>query len=193
MGRTITANNKTVQRTVRPATSSKQAPAAAQVKQQQTQTSKQAPATKQQQLAKPQSPPTKLATAKLATAKPASLTSKTHQHHNKATSPTSTLNINARPFYPKQQSAAAGVQQRFPQGTVYRATPVREHPDDAFLSGAWMFDEARVPSWMAAQLPKQQVKQAPTKAATTAAAATRPQQASGQKRPQSPTRGNGRS
>ncbi|KAJ3367338.1 hypothetical protein GGF31_007590 [Allomyces arbusculus] len=31
---------------------------------------------------------------------------------------------------------------------------VREDPDDAFSTGAWMFDASRVPAWMAAQLPK---------------------------------------
>ncbi|KAI9217459.1 hypothetical protein BC828DRAFT_408479, partial [Blastocladiella britannica] len=35
---------------------------------------------------------------------------------------------------------------------VYRPTPVQEHPDDAFLSGAWMFDAQRVPQWMSSQL-----------------------------------------
>ena len=41
-----------------------------------------------------------------------------------------------------------------PPPTVYRAQPAHEHPDDAFNSGAWMFDTSRVPTWMAAQLPK---------------------------------------
>ncbi|KAI9216157.1 hypothetical protein BC828DRAFT_409745, partial [Blastocladiella britannica] len=36
---------------------------------------------------------------------------------------------------------------------VYRPSPVQEHPDDAFLSGAWMFDAQRVPQWLASQLP----------------------------------------
>ncbi|KAI9217027.1 hypothetical protein BC828DRAFT_418432 [Blastocladiella britannica] len=30
------------------------------------------------------------------------------------------------------------LQQR-PNGQVYRPTPVKEHPDDAFLTGAWIF------------------------------------------------------
>ncbi|ORZ32651.1 hypothetical protein BCR44DRAFT_1515238 [Catenaria anguillulae PL171] len=34
------------------------------------------------------------------------------------------------------------------------------HPDDAFFSGAWLFDESVLPQWLAAQLPtKRQVKQ----------------------------------
>jgi len=36
---------------------------------------------------------------------------------------------------------------------VYRPTPVCEHPDDAFLTGAWLFDSSRIPQWMQAQLP----------------------------------------
>ncbi|KAI9189187.1 hypothetical protein H9P43_000615 [Blastocladiella emersonii ATCC 22665] len=36
---------------------------------------------------------------------------------------------------------------------VLGATPVREHPDDAFFSGAWLFDTARVPLWMQLAVP----------------------------------------
>ncbi|KAI9217970.1 hypothetical protein BC828DRAFT_389851 [Blastocladiella britannica] len=76
-----------------------------------------------------------------------------------AVSPTWRLHAPALPMAaPKQLQQQQSIQMKQPQqfnknAQVYRPTPVKEHPDDAFLSGAWMFDSQRVPLWMAAQLP----------------------------------------
>ncbi|KAI9216642.1 hypothetical protein BC828DRAFT_400887 [Blastocladiella britannica] len=43
---------------------------------------------------------------------------------------------------------------QYPNATVYCATPVHEHHDTAFVTGAWLFDMQRVPEWMASQLPR---------------------------------------
>ncbi|KNE69958.1 hypothetical protein AMAG_14796 [Allomyces macrogynus ATCC 38327] len=56
---------------------------------------------------------------------------------------------------PATSTAAAAAPVKMSWASVVQAPrPVREDPDDAFSTGAWMFDASRVPAWMAAQLPK---------------------------------------
>ncbi|KAI9217367.1 hypothetical protein BC828DRAFT_440893 [Blastocladiella britannica] len=70
--------------------------------------------------------------------------------------PASPPSLQAAQTQSKGQSQSAPMkqqQQNNKNAQVYRPSPVQEHPDDAFLSGAWMFDAQRVPQWLASQLP----------------------------------------
>ncbi|KAI9164383.1 hypothetical protein H9P43_008222 [Blastocladiella emersonii ATCC 22665] len=129
-----------------------------------------------------------------ATSRPASATTKAAVANARPASPVQTQAAATRPASPVQKQAAptatgkqqaskaaqAPKQQQLkqaqPPATVSRPTPVREHPDDAFLSGAWMFDSARAPQWLASQLPPvNYYKNKPATAATPVKAAPQKQ------------------